>query len=152
MYQLTQTKAVGALMAASGTGITNGGTVTSSVDRLGYDFVQLNIVLGTSDTPSDKPSVLKVQEGDTTSSYADITPLVGGSAANTSGYFTIPSADSSNPNIYRFNIDCKGRKRYLKLTLSPTTTQVGAALWLLARAKEAPIGTTAQGTLLSVYA
>jgi hypothetical protein len=66
---------------------------------------------------TNKPTVLKLEEGDTTSSYSTITGATGGTD------FTIANADTVNPNITVFNVDLRGRKRHLLLTVSPATTQ-----------------------------
>lgn len=104
-----------------GTGVTNGATVTANIDTLGFDSVALDVIMGTADVVSNKPSVLKLAESDDTvvTNFADVTAFVGGGT----GGFTIPSADTSNANIYRFNVDCRARKRYLRLSVSPRTTQ-----------------------------
>lgn len=96
----------------------NGGTVTGSLDTLGYDYVVVNIATSTSDSTSNNLSVCNIAEGDTTSAYTNITGLVGDTdwtvaAANTSSYSLVAQA----------RIDMRGRKRYLKLSASPTTTQ-----------------------------
>src|SRR5262245_61898273 len=101
---------------------TNGATVTANIDRLGHDLVSIELVMGTADVASNKPSVLKISDSETTdaTNFGDVTQFVGGGT----GGFTIPNADTSNPNVYRLNVDCRGRKRYLKLTASPRTTQL----------------------------
>lgn len=130
------------------TGITNAGTgALVQLDRLGYDYMSLDLMLGTADTTSNKPSVLKLQESDTTdaTNFANISGFVGGTD------FTIPSSYTGQANIYRFDVSLKGRKRYLQVVVSPRTTQEIAYNARLSRAKESPATTTAQGVSLHVY-
>ena len=42
----------------------------------------------------------------------------------------------------KFNVDLKGRERYLRLSISPLTTQVITAIANLYRGDEAPVNTT----------
>lgn len=115
-------KAVIAIAPAS---TTNGATVTGSIDTLGYDFVSIDVYQATSNNTTNKFSTCKISHSDTTdaTNYSDITALVGGGA----GGFTIPAADTSNPQLYKFNVDTKKTKRYLKVSLTPVTTQILAA-------------------------
>src|SRR5262245_15375647 len=122
MHPLKAAKRVRSLL---GTGVTNGATVTARIDRYGYDDVSISVITGTADVVSNTPSVLKITESETTdaTNFTAITPLTGGTAANTSGFFTIPNADTSNANEFVIDVDCRGRKRYLLVTISPRTTQ-----------------------------
>lgn len=113
-------------VALSPVSATAGETLTSLViDTLGFDYVSIDLLMTTANVVSNKPTTLKLQEGDTTSSYADITAFVGGGT----GGFTIPSANTATTTApyARFNVDTRGRKRYLQLLVSPATTQVSAA-------------------------
>lgn len=147
MYHSKAEKSV----AVAGASFTAGATFTASIDRLGYDFVSMDLITATSNTPTNTLTVLKVTEGDTSSitSASAITNLTGGTST---GNFTIPNADSSNPNIFRIDVDCRGRKRYLFVSASPQTTQIIALAARLRRAKQSPQTTTDQGTLLTVNA
>ena len=135
MNHLANTKT---LVNILGTGVTAGATVTASVDRLGYDFVTILCQMGTSNTVSNNPTTLKISESDITDAtgYADITALVGDGV----GGFVIANADTANANQYRFNIDCRARKRYLKLTASPLTTQAMVMTALLSKADQSVDG------------
>ena len=117
---------------------TNGHTATGRVDTRGFDFCKIDVVMGTSDSTSNNPSVFKIGAGDTTSAYTDITALVG----DGTGGWTVPAADTSNVNQYQFNIDLRGVKRWLLLTISPTTTQIIDATANLFRGDETPYDAT----------
>lgn len=137
---LPQPKIVTAITPVS---VTNAGTATGgAIDTLGYRHCSIAVVMTTSDNTSNNPSVLKVQESTTTdaSNFADITELVGDGA----GGFTIGNAKTSGENNFLFNISQLGvkRKRYLRVLVSPVTTQIIAGVAFLSRAEEAPVNTT----------
>jgi hypothetical protein len=124
MQRLDNTKVITRLL---GTGVTAGATVTATFDTLGYEEAQIMLIMGTSNTVSNNPTTLKLEEGDTTSSYAAITGATGDTD------FTIANADTSNPNVTVFNLDLRGRKRHLLLTVSPLTTQQTIATAILTK-------------------
>ncbi len=148
-----QLKSVIAINAVSAT---NAGTVTSAnIDTLGYDWATIDVWATTqsASTQAGSPSVLKIQESDTTvvTSFADITNFRGGSATATNvdfvvgiGYITTNSANS-----YKFNVDCRSRKRYLSVVVSPTTSQTFYAVANLGRGETAPV-TAAKANVLSL--
>jgi hypothetical protein len=120
-----------------GTGVTNGATVTANIDTLGFDHAKIELILGTADVVSNTPSVCKLGESNDTvvTNFSDITAFVAGTSA---GNFTLSNADTSNPNVIRFDVDCKARKRYLRLTVSPRTTQQAVMVASLDRAEQTP--------------
>lgn len=122
------------LHATLGTGVTNGATVTANIDRLGYDFVALAAVFGTSNVVSNNPSTLKIGESDITDAtgFSDITALVGDGV----GGFVVANANTSVEHHWQFNIDCRVRKRYLRLTATPVTTQAIAYIAALGKADQ----------------
>ncbi len=122
-------------------------TSTGTIDTLGFDYCCIDVILGTA-AATTTPIALKVEEGDTTSSYSAITALTGGTAANTSGYFVLAARPETTDEVYaRLNIDLRGRKRHLKVSVTPGTTanaQVIAALYR-ADEMETTVSTTAHG-------
>ena len=119
---------------------TNAATATGNIDTLGFDYAVVDLLLATSNDTTNNPTVCKLAECDTTvvSSFADITAFVG----DGSGGWTIPAAVTSGDWVVKFNVDLRGRKRYLKLSVSPLTTQVMTAMANLFRAEESPVDTT----------
>ena len=118
--------------------VTNGETVTGVVDTLDYDFMTMDICLSTADSVSNNPSTLKLTELDTNviSSAATF-----GSFEGDTG-FTIPACVTAGDYGVKFNVDLRGRKRYIFLTVTPLTTQVVAAVANLTKGTEAPVNTT----------
>ena len=107
---------------------TNAGTFTSAnIDTLGVDYITIDIGASTqsASTQAGSPSVLKIQESDTTvaSTFADVVGFRGGSATATNVDFVVGIGKTSGINAYKFNVDCRARKRYLNIVVTPTTTQ-----------------------------
>lgn len=127
---------------------TNGATATGIIDTLMPDgqgkaqFATIDVIMATADVVSNKPTVLKLQEADTTdaSNFADIVGFRGGTD------FTIPNANTAATavlqNNYKFDVDLRARKRYLQVVVSPQTTQVITAIANLGRAPQSPITAT----------
>lgn len=113
-----------------------GSTATASltVDTLGYDYCSLS-VLRASNASTVFANVLKVEESDNNSSYADVTTLVGGGT----GGFTIPAvSNTSATSVVKLDVDTKARKRYLKVSYTPGASATVAITGRLSRGGEAP--------------
>ena len=119
---------------------TNAATASGNIDTLGYSFATIDVIATTSNNTTNNPSVLKIAECDTTvaTSFADITEFVG----DGTGGFTIPASVTSGDWGVKFNVDLRGRKRYLKVSVSPLTTQSFTCIANLFRASELPTSTT----------
>lgn len=128
-------------VALMSTSATNGATTTANIDTLGFDHVTISVLMTTSDNATNNPSVLKISESDTTdaTNFSDVTGLVGDSS------FTIPASETAATSITKpyavFNVNTQRRKRYLKVTISPTTTQSSTVLAELSRAEQTPATT-----------
>jgi hypothetical protein len=93
------------------------GTATLTIDRLDYDHASIAVVRA-SNSATGFATVLKVQESDDNSTFSDVTAFVGGGT----GGFTIPTVSNTNAAaIVKFDIDCRAKKRYLKVLYTPTT-------------------------------
>lgn len=131
---------------------TNGGTVTSAnIDTLGVDYMTIDVSATTqaASTQAGSPSVLKLQESDTTvaSTFADCVGFRGGSAAATNVDFVVAVGKTSGINSYKFNVDCRGRKRYVNVVASPTTTQTFEVTANGFRAEQSPSTAAKAGVL-----
>jgi hypothetical protein len=137
-------------LALASVSSTVGETVTCRIDTLGYDFCSLAVTLTSTAASSNSPSALKISAGATTTaaSATDITKLVGGGV----GGFTIPSAQTNSTlaaQPLKFNIDLRGKQRYLFLTINVRTTQTLTAFGELLRGEQS--GTAAlQGCIALV--
>lgn len=124
------------------TSVTNGGTATSqNLDCQGFDYVTIDLVQTTSDNTTNNPSVLKLQHSDTTdaTNFSDLTGYFIGDTD-----FTIPTVGTNTSTIssYKFNVDMRHRKRYLRLLVSPITTQSFTAVANLFRGERSPVSAT----------
>lgn len=135
---------------AEGLTMTSAGTVMGSVDTQGYDFLAIDVVAGTGEAASTALETLRMCESDDTTlltAYTDgdaVTAFVGAAAASTSAGFVLPALSTTKQNVYRFNIDLRGRKRYIGVNFAPEKQTVGVGLTaILARSETGPAMATA---------
>lgn len=133
------------------TSVTNGGTVTANLDTLGFDYVEIALVSTTADAATNRPSVLKLSQSDTTdaTNFSDLTKFVG----DGTGGFTIPSwhTNTATAKALAFAVDTRSLKRYLKLTVSPRTTQSFTAVASLRVGEQSPVS-AADANVLALVA
>ena len=109
------------------------GTVTGTV-------VQPVSAVAAAGTNSAVAVALKLQQGDTTSSYADVSGYVGGTD------FTVPTPDDTNStSVVRFNVDMRGKKRYLNVYATPNAASPVVSVARLGKPEEAPVAAAAAG-------
>ena len=110
------------IMLIVDTQATAGETNVPKFDRLGYDFVSVDVALmGVEDGTT--VTVLKMGESADNTTFTNISGAVGGTD------FTIPTAlrtlgDATGPTVVRFDMDMRSRKRYLQLTVASGTKTV----------------------------
>jgi hypothetical protein len=129
---------------------TDGGTASGQVDTIGYDQCQLVFIIATGSSTGDAPEVCKVSEGDTSTAWTAIPAFTGGTATSTSVGFVIPNSHATVEQLYAMNIDLKGRKRWIKVELTPETTQINGCIAILSRPDIMPDSTTEAGVALLV--
>lgn len=97
-------------------------TQTASIDLRGFGNCCLSLYVNTTHVPL----ALKVEESDDNSTWA---------AANMTGgtHFTLAGVTATNEANTVFDVNCVGRKRYLKLTVTPGTTNLVCAYATLGR-------------------
>lgn len=129
MIHAQNSKFVSVLLPAS---ISAAGTGSGTVDTLGFDWADVYLHLPTQTAGNTHTLVL--DEGDTTSSFttnADMTMVT-----------ATPGTGSTQ--CYRWGLDLRKRKRYLRLTVTvPGTAQIVSANAILSLAEQSP--TTAAG-------
>lgn len=119
---------------------------TNEIDTKGWDYCTIVFSLGATDIAM---AALKVQESDTSGSgFADVTGLVYGTSNNTGGSAsTLPSATDDN-KLFLFQVDLRGRKRYLDLVATAgngTAGSYGSAIAILSRGELGPETAAEQG-------
>ena len=118
-------------------------TATLTVDTLGYDVASFAVLRG-NNASTVFANVLKVEESDDNSSYANVTALVGGGT----GGFTMPTIAASataNAAVVKIDVDTKARKRYLKLSYTPGVSVTCSLSARLSRAENTPANASEVG-------
>ena len=126
-------------------------THTLTVDTLGFDHVSLDVcqeAWGNAGYTSQAAfTVLKLRESDDNSDYGDVTEFVGGGA----GGFTLPTPTSTTADVVvRMDVDCRGKKRYLRLTATPYTTGTVYTVARLGKGVEGPATAAKKGVNAAV--
>lgn len=91
--------------------MTNSATVTARIDTVGYRQVSLKILRNTNASASAGPMLVNLLHSDDTVVTNFVTL-----AAQVSEAF-----NSSTPTVTRYEVDLKGKKRYLRLTVTSGT-------------------------------
>ena len=147
MNSLELTKTVASLGTAD---TATDATFTHSIDTLGFDYASVDVVFeaGTAVT-QDLALVLTVGESDDNTTFTNITEFVGGGA----GGFTIPTSTSSTEsNVARFNLDLRGKGRYLKVSATPASDSVVCSVARLGKADVGPTTATDKGVAVTASA
>jgi hypothetical protein len=120
---------------------TNGGTASGYIDTRGARYLVAQVSASTSNNATNKYSVLKLMEADTTdaTAFANVSGAVGGTD------FTIPNAVTTGVWDFQFRVDLRKRKRYLQVVASPVTTVVTGAVGALLHAEVAGVNATELG-------
>lgn len=128
--------------------VDNGAYTTTPVDTLGFDYVQILVHFG--NVPADV-ALLKVQECDTVGgAYADITGTIVGTALDIEGNATVlPTAVGGDNAVVLFEIDMRGRKRFLDLLCTAgngggTVTEMSAVA-IMSRGEICPMTVAERG-------
>lgn len=117
----------------------NASATTDEIDTLGFDYLNIVCQVGATDIAM---TALKVTESDTSGSgHADVTGLIFGTSKDIDGNTSaLPSATNDN-GFFVFEIDLRGRKRYIDLVATMGDGTAGGyfhALGLLSRGDTSP--------------
>jgi hypothetical protein len=131
--------------------IDNAAATTNVIDTLGFDYLELYVCFGAMDIAV---SAMKIQEAEVAASAtaltsgADITAsIVGTAALDTGSTSALPSATADN-TIFKFEIDLRGRMRYLDLVITLGDGSAGTfvcAYAILDRAEQVPVTAAQKG-------
>lgn len=126
--------------------VNNAAYTCNVIDTAGYDYCTIVVTTGATDAAY---TVFKVQESDTKSnttaltSGADVTGLVFGTSADIAGNTSALPSSTSDNKVYLFEVDCRGRKRYLLPAFTVggagTTGAFLSCTAILSRAKTVPV-------------
>lgn len=128
--------------------ITSSATHSHEIDTLGYKYASIDVCfekVAAAGTNSAVALVCKLQHGDTTSSYADLTGYVGGTS------FTIPTpANTSADTVVRFDVDMRGKRRYLRVQATGQATGSVYTVARLGKPEDGPDTATKKGVSVAV--
>lgn len=134
MFHSQNTKTI-SLAPAS---VATNATATFIVDTKGFEEAQF-VVLQQTASATTQILALSIAEGDTTSSFSNVTGYVGGT--NATNGFAFPAEVSTAATAvqpYVINVDCLGKKRYLRLSYTPGAATVMGAICNLSRPTTSP--------------
>jgi hypothetical protein len=114
-------------------------TVSLVVDRIGYDQASMLVMKSAAAAATSFATVLKVEESDVAGSgYSDVPAFV----KDASGGFTMDAVSTTAASAVKMDVDCKARKRYLRVTMSPDVSATVSIVALLSRGEEFPYDAT----------
>lgn len=144
MNRLENTKT----LASLSDDITSSATHNHEIDTLGFKYASIDVCfekVAAAGTNSAVALVCKLQHGDTTSSYADVTGYVGGTS------FTIPTpANTSADTVVRFDVDLRGKRRYLRVQATGQATGSVYTVARLGKPEDGPDTATKKGANAAV--
>lgn len=129
--------------------ITSSATHAHTIDTLGFSYASIDVAfepVAAAGTNSAVANVLTLEHGDTTSSYAAVTGFVAGTD------YTIPTpANTSASAVVRLNVNLEGKKRYLKVSVTPKADGAVGSVARLALGDVVPVaaGTAGVNTFVS---
>lgn len=126
--------------------VNNASFTTAEIDTTGFDYAEIYAVMGATDIAL---TALKVTESDTAGSgHADVTGLVYGTSLDIAGSASALPAATDDNKAFKFEIDLRGRKRYLDtvVTVGAGTTGAFVTLFIiLSRAEQALASASSRG-------
>jgi hypothetical protein len=144
MNRLENTKTVASLSDD----ITTSATHSMEIDTLGFKVASIDVAfekVAAAGTNSAVALVLKLQHGDSTSSYADLSGYVGGTS------FTIPTpANTTGDVVVRFDVDLRGKRRYLRVLATGNATGSVYSVARLGKPEDGPDTATEKGAAVAI--
>ena len=123
-----------------------GTAVLGIVDTKGYDFAKICYITCKSTGASSQDACNLAEDDTLPTAFTDATEIDG---CDGTADFTLVAESTSYSNVYTYNVDLRGRKRYLALTYESDMTHYGCAVAILGRkvdGAEETQATSAHGT------
>jgi len=136
MNHLEATKSDARVSASVATNATH----SHEIDTIGYEYLSVDVVYGAySAATSQYATVLKLQESDASGSgQTDVTGFsVTAGAGSTTG--------AKNGAVCRYNVDLRGRKRYITVVTTPGNATPVVTSARLSKAHEMPYNAATAG-------
>jgi hypothetical protein len=119
--------------------VATSGTHSHEIDTLGADYASIDVVFSQfSAATTSYASVLKLQQSDSS----------GSGQADVSGYTITAGAGATTGGtgaVARFNVDMRGKKRYLTVVATPGNAATISTVARLSKTEDMPITATAMG-------
>jgi hypothetical protein len=113
---------------------TDGGSFTHEIDTYGADYVSVDVVYSTFTATSAAYATLKVQHSDTSGSgQVDVLTTTAAAGVTTGNH------------VARFNVDMRGKKRYLTVVGSPAKPATVCSVARLSKMEDEPYNATTAG-------
>jgi len=145
MNRIENTKTVASLSDD----ITSSATHSMEIDTLGFKVASIDVAfekVAAAGTNSAVALVLKLQHGDTTSSYADLAGYVGGTS------FAIPTpANTTGDVVVRFDVDLRGKRRYLRVQATGNATGSVYSVARLGKPEDGPDTAVEKGAAVAIF-
>jgi hypothetical protein len=110
------------------------GAFTHEIDTYGADYVSVDVVYSTFTATSTAYATLKVQHSDVTGSgQTDVLTA------------TAVAGLTTGNHIARFNVDCRGKKRYLTVVGNPAKPATVCSVARLSKMEEMPYNAATAG-------
>jgi hypothetical protein len=112
---------------------TSSGDVFATVDTKGYDFMVFQILSGTHEAAETSLEILRLGHSETTPTdvTTDCTVLPAfscGAAVAATCENILPAGSSTKQNVYQFNVDLRGKRRYFAVDYTPVKQTVAISL------------------------
>jgi hypothetical protein len=118
------------------------GTATLTIDRLGYDYVSIDVAVAVSTTPANTAAsilnVLTLTQGDTNTAGASVYTVAAPAAS---------VAVTNQPSVVRLDVDLRGKGRYVKVDATPATSLATTIVARLGKGEVGPETASAKGVL-----
>lgn len=125
------------------TSVTNGQTAALLVDTKAFDYATFFVQISRSNNATNVPTVFQVSQADVTnvSSFVAIS-----GSSQTTAYTTASTTAADN---FTIGVATNARQRYLRLTVSPVTTQTVSATCVLSRPENSPLSNSDYGVAVA---
>lgn len=118
---------------------TSSETNTLTLDTLGYDFASIDVIYGSQVSTSSVAQTLTLRQGDASNAVTEtVTGFTGTLAPAAYAGQTV----TTTMTVSRIEVDLRGKKRYLAIATSPSTSNTVVIAARLARGEESPYDAT----------
>ena len=134
------------VVAGKASVFTSSQTCTLTLDTLGFDHASIDVIYGPAASTSSVSQTLTLQQSDAESTdYGNVTGFTG----DLKPAIYAGQTASTTMTVSRLEVDCRGKKRYLRVNASPNTDTVVVVAARLSKAEEGPYDATTKGVRLN---